>query len=267
MANSLSPIIFLSGAGGETPSFETFNVGDGDNVKFETVTYPSWTQYALKEFTPEALIADLEAKIISKVPHGPIRIVGYSLGGHFGYATALRLRAAGREIAGFCAIDSFMIESLGPSAGWRARALSEGLDLLRKGHLHELSRFARSKFWRAVLRLSPPQVPRLFGQFCSFERLSPIVAFDRVLETELTLHLLIRKVAPWVQSLDRNPVALDAPATLLRTRQNSQYDEVWRRRCPTIKIIEISGQHTKLFSSENIVALREAVVAATRDQH
>src|SRR5260370_32007224 len=126
MADQSSPIIFLPGAGGEIPDLSGFNIGDGDSAKFEIVTYPGWQKYALEEFTPEALITDLEAQIQSRIPQGPIRIVGYSMGGHFGYAAALRLEAAGREIAGFCAIDSFMIESLDPSAGWRTRALSEG---------------------------------------------------------------------------------------------------------------------------------------------
>jgi pimeloyl-ACP methyl ester carboxylesterase len=263
MVNLPVPVIFLSGAGGEAPSFETFRFGRGNDAKFETIAYPGWTQYAAEEFTPEALIADLETKIISKVPQGPIRIVGYSLGGHFGYAVALRLQAAGREIAGFCAIDSFMIESLGPSAGWKARAVSQGLGLLRKCQLREFNRFIRSKFWRAMLRLFPPRLPILLNGVWSHERLSAIVAFDRVLETELTLRLLLRKVTPWIKSLDYDPVALDAPAALLRSSQYSQYDAIWRLRCPAIEVIEISGQHSELFSSENIGSLRDSLAAAT----
>jgi thioesterase domain-containing protein len=265
MAHQSSPIIFLPGAGGEIPNLGGFNIGDGDGATFEYVTYPGWQKYALAEFTPEALIADLEAQIGSRIPQGPIRIVGYSMGGHFGYAAALRLQANGREIAGFCAIDSFMIESLEPSPGWRTRALSEGLELLRKRRLLEFNSFIRSKFWRAVLRLAPHQVPSLLARFSSLERLSSIVAFDRVFEAELTLHILIRKATPWIQSLDRNPVVLQVPATLLRTRQNSKYDVPWRRRCPSVEIVEIPGQHVGLFSPENVNSLRDAFVAATRD--
>ena len=63
------------------------------------------------------------------MPRGPNRIVGNSIGGHFGYAVALHLQAAGREIAGFCAIDSFMITSSEPSAGRQRRALVNAVDL------------------------------------------------------------------------------------------------------------------------------------------
>src|ERR1700685_2805096 len=46
MANSLSPIIFLPGMGGEIPSLSRLNVagGDDDN-RFEAITYSGWQQY------------------------------------------------------------------------------------------------------------------------------------------------------------------------------------------------------------------------------
>jgi pimeloyl-ACP methyl ester carboxylesterase len=264
-ANSSTPIVFLPGAGGENPSLAGFAVGFGSNVEFETLSYPGWRQYLSKGITVELLIADLETQIVSIIPEGPIRIVGYSLGGHFGYAAALRLQAAGRRIAGFCAIDSFMIESLEPSAGWKARALSEGLEILRKRQLGEFSRFIRSKFWRALLRMAPPDMPVFPGRNLSLGWPSAIAPFDKIFEKELTIRLLVSKTLPWIQSLDLNPVALEAPATLLRTRGNSLYDPPWRRRCPNINIIEVSGPHSALFGSDNVASLRDAFVAATRE--
>ena len=263
MAHSSSPIIFLPGTGGEIPSFSGFNVGCGDSVGFEALTYPGWQQYASKGFTIEALIADLEAQIVSKVPEGPIRIVGYSVGGHFGYATAVRLRATGREIAGFCAIDSFMIESLGPSAEWKTRALSEALKILRKGHLREFNRFIRSKFWRGLFRLAGSRLRSLIRGFSS-SRLRSVCAFDPILEKELNLRLLTQAMAPWTASLDREPVALEVPASLLRTRLTASDDAAWRRRCPSIEIFEIPGQHHTLFQANDISSLREAFLTATR---
>jgi thioesterase domain-containing protein len=77
------------------------------------------------------------------------------------------------------------------------------------------------------------------------------------------MRLLVRETAPWIGSLDREPVALRAPAVLLRTRLTAGDDAAWRRRCPNIEIFEIAGQHHTLFEPENIGALREAFVAAT----
>jgi thioesterase domain-containing protein len=66
------------------------------------------------------------------------------------------------------------------------------------------------------------------------------------------MRLLLREAAPWIASLDRNPIALMAPTILLRTRLNASGDEAWRRRCPSIKIYEIPGGHHTLLEPENI---------------
>jgi hypothetical protein len=83
----------------------------------------------------------------------------------------------------------------------------------------------------------------------------------------LNMRLLLRETAPWVASLDRNPIALDAPAALLRRPMTSPDDDAWRRRCPDIQILEIPGGHQTLFEPENIEALRSAFRAAKESWH
>jgi len=265
MANTSSPIIFLSGAGGGTPDLNLLRPGDDDPTCFEVISYPAWKSFVAVDFSAEAFVADLVARIAEKTS-GPIRIVGLSIGGHLGYGAALRLRAMGREVAGLCAIDSFMVASSAPSAGWQRRALKEGFDLLSRCRFGDLARVLRSKFWRALLRLSGGRLPQLLQRICSRSWLSSGLLFDPVLEQELSMRLLIREVAPWIASLDREPVAvLDAPAVLLRTKSSSGDDPAWRRRCPQLKIVEIEGQHHTLFEPENAATLRRAFLAATRD--
>jgi pimeloyl-ACP methyl ester carboxylesterase len=128
------------------------------------ISYPGWKRYASDGFSAEILIADLVNEITKRMPEGPIRIIGLSIGGHFGYAAGLRLEAMGREIAGFCAIDPFMIDSK-PSAGWKGRALAQGLELLRGRRFGEFLRFLRSKFWRALVRLAGTKLPSLLRAF------------------------------------------------------------------------------------------------------
>lgn len=263
MAHSSSLIIFLPGTGGELPNFSGFNVGRGDSCRFEALTYPGWRQYVSKGFTIETLIADLEAQIVTKVPEGPIRIVGYSVGGHFGYAAAVRLRAIGREVAGFCAIDLFMIDLLEPSAAWKTRALNDAIEILRRGNISEFNRFIRSKFWRGLFRLAGSRLSTLIRGL-SFSRLTSVCAFDPILEKELNLRLLIQAVVPWTASLDQAPVKLDAPVSLLRTRLTASDDVAWRRRCPTIEIFEVPGDHHTLLQADDIGSIGEAFFAATR---
>jgi thioesterase domain-containing protein len=267
MTNPLPPVIVVPAASGAAPNLTGFRVGISDATRFETLAYPGWQRYVANGFSAEVLIADLAAQITMKVPQGKIRIVGVSIGGHFGYATALHLNAIGREIAGFCAIDTFMISSSEPSTGWIGRALSEGLELLGKRRIGEFIRFARSKLWRSLLRLAGSRLPNLLCRFGSAGRLPSALAFDPIFEEELSMRLLIREVAPWIASLDLKPVALKAPAILIRSRISASSDVAWRRRCPNIQIFEIPGQHQTLFEPENIETLRETFITATAEWH
>src|SRR5262249_6561709 len=102
----LSPIIVFPGAGGGVDG-AMFRTNMGDVLRVEPINYPGWTRYVEEGFSADALIADLSRQITKKVPTGPIHIVGSSIGGHLGYAAAVSLQSHGREIGGFCALDSF----------------------------------------------------------------------------------------------------------------------------------------------------------------
>jgi thioesterase domain-containing protein len=261
---NLSPlVVFLSGAGGGTPDFSVFRYGAEDATRFEIIPYPNWERYVSDGFSAEVLIADLVEEIAKRVPQGPIRIIGLSIGGHFGYGAAIRLEAIGREVAGFCAIDTFMIASSKPSEGWKRRAFAQGLELLRGRRFGEFMLFLRSKFWRGLLRLVGGRLPSLLQGLSTSGGLP--LGIDSIFEGELNMRLLIREAAPWIASLDRAPVPLKAPAVLLRTGPASNDELSWRRRCPDIKIYEIPGRHDTLFEAENIANLREVFITATRD--
>jgi hypothetical protein len=98
----------------------------------------------------------------------------------------------GREIAGLCAIDSFMIAFSAPSAGWKGRALEQGFELLRERRIGEFVRFLRSKLWRALVRIAGGQLPGLVQRFSSFGRLPSVSTFDPLFEEELSMRLLVR---------------------------------------------------------------------------
>jgi hypothetical protein len=164
----------------------------------------------------------------------------------------------GREIAGLCAIDTFMVTSSGPSEGWQGRALAEALELLRKRRMGEFIRFVQSKFWRALLRLASGRLPKLFSP-------SSAAPMDPILEGELSMRLLLREAIPWLAELDREPQVLHAPAILLRTQANAEHDAAWRRRCSEIGIYEVPGKHHTLFEPENAGFLHDTFLAGTRD--
>jgi thioesterase domain-containing protein len=256
-------IAFLPGAGGGVPDLEVFRDGSSDRHQVEVIAYPGWRRYIVEGYSANDLIDDLAAEIARRVPQGPIRIVGVSIGGHFGYAVGLRLQSWGREIAGLCAIDSMMIQSSGPSKGWKKRALQQALELVRGRSLSGLTHFMRSKFWRALMRALGGRLTAVARRHST--RLPLVFALDPLLEEELNMRLLIRTSASWFGSLDCNPITLTAPTVLLRTKLVAGDEESWRRRCPNIGVFEISGKHHNLFDAENVAELHEVFVGATRD--
>jgi thioesterase domain-containing protein len=254
-------IAFLPGAGGDGPDLDVFRDGPEDPNQVAFIGYPGWRRYATEGYSANTLIDELAASIAGAIPAGPIRIIGVSLGGHLGYAAGLQLQAQGREIAGLCAIDSMMIESAAPSAGWKQRALELALEQLRERRLGDLARFLRSRFWRALARALGGRLPGIVRR-CS-ATIGAAAALDPILEQELSMRLLIMTVAPWTASVDRNPVALQAPFVLLRTGLAAGDDDAWRRRCPDINMLEIPGKHHTLFDAENVGALHACFVSAT----
>ncbi len=256
----LPTVIFLTGSGGGTPDLSVFKTDPNDATSIELIGYPDWRRCIADDFSAEVLVAELVAEIERKVPRGPIYMIGLSLGGHLGYVAGLRLQAMGREVAGLCAIDSFMVVSSEPSSGWKSRALDEGLGLLRERRLGDFVEFLKSKFWRTLLRIAGSRLLNLLRRF-SFDRV-PLIS-DPILERELNMRLLVRETAPWLAKLDQEPAILDVPTVLLRTRQSAADDGAWQCRCPNIKIFEIAGKHHSFFEAENISSLRRVFLTAT----
>jgi thioesterase domain-containing protein len=263
MMNPDTPLVFLPGAGNHEPDLEILRSGPDDQTRVEVIYYPGWQRLVSDGYCADTLIDELAGDIAAKVPQGPIKIVGLSIGGHFGYAAALRLQALGREIGGFCAIDSFMVKSEGRSAGWKGRALAEALELIRKRQWGKIVEFLGSKFWRALLRLEQGRLSPLMRRFSSTANGSKVSAIDSVLERELFMRVLLRMTAPWLATLDQNPAALKAQAVLLRTPQTTADDPAWLRRCPNMNILEVAGGHHSLFEPENVGTLRRAFLTAT----
>jgi thioesterase domain-containing protein len=257
-------LAILPGAGGGAPNVAAFAASDADLSRMSVIRYPGWTRYLSADFSADALIRELASDIASRAPTGSIGLIGVSLGGHFGYAVALQLQAMGRDVAGLCAVDSFMVTTAAATPGWGRRHFARALGYLRQGSFERLSAFVRSLFWRALMRLAGGRAPMLLRRFQNSGWLRAALARNPAFEAELSMRLLMREVAPWMALLDRDPAPLSVPCAFLRIGQTAGDDPKWRRRCPNIEIVEIPGDHEALFDPGNIEALREAFLGATR---
>lgn len=261
----MTSTVFLAGSGGGFPDVSQLRTGPEDRSRFETIDYPGWKRYVQPHFKPELLISDLSAEIESRVPSGPIRIVGISMGGHFGYLVALDLQARGRQIEGLCAIDSFIVTTAAPTPGWGNRALAEFLGTVRRRKLGNLYILCRSKFWRAMLRATGDMLPALLRRASELGWAVRFVEADPILKRELDIRTMARQCAPWLARIDEAPSPLSIKTALLRTRNHADSDSMWRARCPNLEVHEIEGSHETLFEAENVGGLRKAFVKASLD--
>ena len=257
-------LVLLPGAGNHTPDPSVFRTHVDDPTSFEIIRYPGWRRYVEKDFSANSLVEELANEIARRTGRGPIRIIGMSIGGHLGYAAALKLESSGRRVDGLCAIDSFMVSNASPSPGWTKRAFGRGVQLLRKRRTGDFVQYLRSLFWRTVVRSTGARLTPLCD-FMATHGAASLLSADHLLEEELSMRLLLRHVNPWIPSLDLIPTALKAPTILLRTQATAVHDKAWRKRCPNIRILEIAGQHGSLFEAENVGSLNRAFVAATFD--
>ncbi|MET4391707.1 thioesterase domain-containing protein [Bradyrhizobium sp. F1.4.3] len=257
--------VFLPGSGGGFPDVTQLKVAPDDDTPFEKINYPGWKRYVDPKFRPELLVTELAAEIGSRVPSGPLRIVGISMGGHFGYLIALYLQAQGREIEGLCAIDSFIVTTAAPTPGWKSRALAEFLETLKGRRFDDLHIMCRSKLWRAALRGVGDMLPTLLRKAYGQDWLVRALELDPILKRELDIRMMARECAPWLAKIDEEPVPLSTQTALLRTRSHMASDAMWRARCPNLAVYEVEGSHETLFEAENVGCLRDAFVRASRD--
>lgn len=262
--NETVPIIVLSGAGGGRPDLAPFQAAFSQPPHFEILGYPGWRRYVDAEFSFQALVEDLSRQIEIIIPTGPIRIIGISIGAHIGYATAVRLQAAGRDISGFCAVDAFMVHSAAPSPGWLARAIELGSRLIRENRFVDFAKLIRSRLWRAMFRLLQHRLVSIIRRAAQSGWLQHVLAVDPLFEHELSMRLLIQSVAPAIAALDHESNALRTSAVLLRTGLIGHSDEGWRRRCPTLKIVQIPGNHETMLEPQNAAAFKVAFGEATQ---
>lgn len=256
------PLIVLPGASGHAPDCAPFCADPSDRDRVVALCYPGWQAHVDAGLTAEALVDALAAQVMDHVPQAPMVLLGVSIGGHFAYATALRLESLGRSVAGLCIIDSGTITAA-RSAQWKARLVSHAADLLRRGRPGALALHARQLAWRGLFRLAGDGLPALARDYAM--PLRRIGGIDPAFAEELSMRLLIRMTATWLRGLGDAPPRLRAPAALLRTRATVSNDDLWRRRCPDLRIIDLPGNHETLFEVENAAALRAAFLAATAE--
>jgi pimeloyl-ACP methyl ester carboxylesterase len=102
-----SPTVLLfPGLGGDDQELAALRSGTSQALRCLTVEYPDWTEIYTKPIDLNGLIGHCVARVNALVPHGSLRLAGYSFGGTMAYAVAVALAKSGRDVARLALLDS-----------------------------------------------------------------------------------------------------------------------------------------------------------------
>jgi thioesterase domain-containing protein len=256
-------VLLFPGLGGDDRELAALRNGTSSGLRCVTVEYPDWTEIYTQRMDLDGLIAHCVARVNVLVPHGSVRLAGYSFGGTMAYAVAVALAASGREIARLGLLDSParpFVATKPPSlqGRWRRFELAA-----RDGEIH---REIAGTFAGLVMRTGNARLLLTLGKLRRFQL--PFKLQEH-LNKPITCRLREGLLLDLIARMQVDHPKLDAPAVLFRsTRQHlpdSAPDLGWSRHLSSLDVVNLQGDHHTVIKPENIATLCKAFVEAMAD--
>jgi thioesterase domain-containing protein len=252
------PVVFLlPGLGDRDPELVKFWEPASDVLQVVPITYLDWSELVQPGSDFFTLISYVKRQIEAHTPSGPVRLAGYSIGGHLAYACALAFHEEGRVVSCMVLLDSpANIDEFMPPLGERLRArLEQFLSFdLRAGLASIVAKYL----------VTERGLPRLRRMISSRQRSLPF-HFERYLHSKVTMQLLMRIFPAW-WSTRANPVSrLPVPTVLFRSEEHQpveRRDLGWGDYCQNLKVIRVVGTHRGMLDPEVSGPLLAGVVSA-----
>ncbi len=232
-------VFFFPGLFGEDdPEIAKFCEPLRDELDFLPVTYFDWARHVETNCDFAALAEHVLTQVETGMPSGPIRMAGYSLGGHLAFATALALEAKGRRVEALAILDAPV--DFGSVKGSFRKRLNMRVEQilsfnLRGGLASVIGKCLTHKRSRRILRY----LPRYQNTKLPFD-------FDVALHRKLTMQLVRSLHGDWWQKTLQEATPLDAPWNLFRSQEHEAYepdDLGWAPYCRHLKVIHVAGTH------------------------
>jgi thioesterase domain-containing protein len=259
MNSAERPLVFvLPGLGGEEdPELEKFWEPSRNLLDIVSVTYLDWTELVRQGADFTAMVAHVKHQIESRSPLGPVRMAGYSIGGHLAYACATQFHAQGRPVQCMAILDApVTIGESAPGLGARLRArLDMLLDFDLRAGLASLL---------AKILIREPARP-LLKRISRYRQSRLPFSFDAYLHRKITMQLVRRIFPPWWRGMARPPSRLTAPTVLFRSEEHEpreREDLGWGDYCVDLKVVPVAGSHRGMLDPEHNGPLRAAFVRA-----
>jgi len=256
---SARPLVFvLPGLGGEAdPDVEAFYKPIRAELDLVPIAYLDWVELLEADCDFASVAASVRRQIESRLPNGPVRMAGYSIGGHLAYVTALAFRAEGRAVEVIAILDApVAIEDFTPPAAERFRAR------MKKLLAFHVRAALASLFAKALLMGSSR---RALGYLARHRRRKLPFRFDSFLHHTITMQLMLRIYPAWWRKQVEQTAILDTPVYLFRAGGKDairQGDLGWSRYCSCLKVVNVAGTHRGMLHPAINAPLRAAFVAA-----
>ena len=261
-SSATSPVFMLPGLGGEdAPELEGFWGTFRDVLPVVMVSFYDWTDLARPGIDFHALVLHIKRQIESHRPTGPLRLAGYSMGGHLAYACALAFQAEGRQVERLVLLDAPAdMEAFSPPLNDRLRERIGRLlsfELL-PGLASLIAKFATTERGLPLLR-----------RMTRFRKTRLPLNFHHYLHRKLTMQLLLRMFMPWWRTMAHPSPPFAAPSFLFRSEELQHFrdeDLGWSEYCLDLTVVRVAGSHHSMFDPRNSGPLRAAFLEAMTAQ-
>lgn len=251
-ASPASPLLFvLPGLGGEQRLFK--HVPGAVPIR-----YMEWTEAIRPGCDYSAQFADVKSQIERAMAGGPVRLVGYSVGGSLAYACAVAFQAEGRPVDCVVILDVEADLDNTPPTPLRKRLRKRLDDLLT----FKVRAGLAALLAKALTRKSAAPFLRRAARF----RHAPLpFRFDTYLHHRINMQLQLPMIAPWWREIMESRPSLNAPVFLFRSEEHepSEAEDLgWSRLCGDLRVVSVPGSHSGMLKPENNAALCSSILQA-----
>jgi thioesterase domain-containing protein len=259
------PDVFLLPAiGGDDPRLVKFRAACRASLRVELVDFGDWPELIAPEVDLMALATGLAQHIMRRAPVGPLRLAGWSYGGHLAVAVTWALCAAGREVAFLGILDTttspLTFTDLVPQRRpTRMENLRQVPAWIRKGEFAD--RLADFVVTRVVPR------PGLLRFAARMRHAWVPFGFGFHLNRRMGLRLRRDLLEAWRLRRDPPPPLSVGALVLFRAAETVPFapDEVgWCAAYSDLRIVPVTGDHTTMLEQPHLAGLCTRFIEAVR---
>ena len=259
-------VFLIPGMGGESLLEGGFVAACAPALHVAVVDLPDWPDMIAPGFNMADVTEQITVEIMARLPEGPVRLAGFSMGGHIAFGVARALATRGRAISflGFLDTDTKpkpqpMARGPGPiralrHARWEThnliRAARNGTAADKLGELTAQMLARPGKTWRLRVAARGRQVKLPVGYAIHVNGYLREILQSRLLRA-------------WQASFSYHSPPLDAPVVLFRSEEHPAdvpADLGWTALCPRLRVVDIAGGHRAMLRPPYLDGLRAAFV-------